>query len=174
MWIFTHNLPANRWIFSPRAPLASAQGGYTWLAPDQGWPRLSDFQAVSGKLMAEFDHWAERTGAPVDSFDVMGFSQGAALAYTLAAFYPQRVQRVIALAGFLPAEDALPGRYAALTGKKIYVAHGAKDETVPISMAQEAVRILQTAGAEVVYCESEVGHKLSAPCLRGLTQFITG
>lgn len=95
------------------------------------------------------------------------------MAYALAAFYPQRVHRVIALAGFLPLEETLPGRYAAARGKKIYVAHGTQDETVPVSLAQEAVRTLQDAGAEVVYCESEVGHKLSAPCLRGLTQFVT-
>lgn len=144
-----------------------------WLSSENGWPRLSEFKEVAGKLMTAFQQWAEGTSAPVETFDVMGFSQGAAMAYALAAFYPQRVHSVIALAGFLPAEDPLPDRYTDLKDKKIYVAHGSKDNVIPVSMAQEAVRALKVAGAEVVYCESDVGHKLSAPCLRGLTEFIT-
>lgn len=173
MWIFTRGLPRDRWIFAPRAPLASEEGGYTWLPPGAGWPKLADFQTVAAALLAEIQHWTARQGLPAGPLDVMGFSQGAAMAYALAAFYPQQVQRVIALAGFLPGEDPLPGRYAAFQGKKVYVAHGSKDETVPVNLAQEAVRALQAAGAEVIYCESEVGHKLSAPCLRGLTQFLS-
>lgn len=174
MWIFTHNLPKNTWIFSPRAPVASTVSGYEWLPPSEGWPRLPDFEEVAGKLLAEFLHWVDSAGAPTDQVDVMGFSQGAAMAYALAALYPRHIQRVVALAGFLPAEDPAPGRYAALQGKKIYVAHGSKDLTVPVQKAQEAVRILETAGADVDYCESDVGHKLSAPCLRGLKEFLTG
>jgi phospholipase/carboxylesterase len=173
MWIFTHKLPRRTWIFSPRAPLADS-GGYSWLPPQDGWPRLSDFEEIAGKLIAEFDRWAAAAGAPADQVDVMGFSQGAALAYAMAAFYPEKVNRLVALAGFLPQDDSTPGRYPALNGKRIYVAHGARDETVPVSMAQEAVRTLQAGGAQVTYCESEVGHKLSAACLRGMEQFMTG
>ena len=174
MWIFTHNLPHNPWIFSPRAPVTSAEGGYAWLPPGEGWPRLANFEEVAGKLLAEFHYWANGAGAPTDQVDVMGFSQGAAMAYALAALYPRQIQRVIALAGFLPAEDNAPGRYTALQGKKVYVAHGSKDLIVPVQKALEAVRTLEAAGADIAYCESDVGHKLSAPCLRGLKEFLTG
>jgi phospholipase/carboxylesterase len=174
MWIFTRNLPKNYWLFAPRAPVAVETGGYTWLQRTvEGWPDLDSFRPAADKLLLAFQAWAERTGAPEAPIDVMGFSQGAALAYALAALYPRQVGRVLALAGFLPGEAELPGRYSGLRGKQVYVAHGSRDETVPVSKAQEAVRILQIAGASVTFCESDTGHKLSAGCLRGLEEFFS-
>jgi len=172
MWIFARSLPRDTWLFAPRAPLAAPGGGYTWLPGNGEWPRLDDFSSPAAALMGAFSSWAAETGAPTVAVDVMGFSQGAALAYALAAFYPQQVQRVIALAGFLPIEDSLPGRYRNLSGKHIYIAHGVKDTTVPVEKAQQAVSILQNAGGNVTYCKSDVGHKLSAACLKGLGAFV--
>jgi phospholipase/carboxylesterase len=176
MWIFTNRLPKNYWLFAPRAPVP-AGGGYAWLPHDGGWPTLEDFTAPAEALLQAFARWAEQAGAPHDTFDVMGFSQGAAMAYALAALYPHKVNRVLALAGFLPRDDQggephTPGRYAALKGKDIYIAHGSQDDIVPVRMAEEAVQTLQTAGAQVTYCASDTGHKLSASCLRGLEEFI--
>lgn len=177
MWIFTRGLPKNAWILSPRAPIAWPKGGYSWVNRSQEeLPALNDFVNVAHQLHEAFERWLSITNAPRSSFDVMGFSQGAGLAYTLAALYPQRVSRVIALAGFLPrdesAADGEPGRYRSLKEKPVYIAHGTRDETVPVQLAREAVDTLQAAGARVTYCESDVGHKLGADCLRGLDKFI--
>jgi phospholipase/carboxylesterase len=173
MWVFTHNLPANYWIFAPRAPLPAEEGGYGWLPREPGWPNLVDFRGIAEALLGAFRHWTGRVHAPRTPFDLMGFSQGAAMAYALAAYYPDHVNRLVALAGFLPPDNPMPGRYSALKGKKVYVAHGAQDETVPVEMAQSAVRTLQAVDAQVTYCESDAGHKLSASCLKGLVNFLT-
>lgn len=173
MWIFTRNFPGNTWMFSPRAPVHSPDGGYGWLPHAQGkWPALQDFAGVAGDLYAGFRTWSAGVHAPVEPLDVMGFSQGAAMAYALAAYYPEQIHSVIALAGFLPPDADTPGRYRALSGKKIYIAHGTKDETVPVLYAQEAVKSLQAVGAQVTYCESDAGHKLSAACFKGLENFL--
>lgn len=133
---------------------------------------LADFQDIAGKLVSSLQRWARDVQAPSEPFDIIGFSQGAAMAYALAAYYPQQVNRVIALAGFLPQDEIMPGRYRVLSGKKIYVAHGTRDRTVPVQKAQEAVHILQASGAQVTYCEGNAGHKLSANCLKGLEIFL--
>lgn len=172
MWVFTRNLPENYWIFAPRAPVPAVDGGYGWLPREEGFPNLADFQGIADALLDAFRHWANRVHAPRDPFDVMGFSQGAAMAYALAAYHPLPVKHLVALAGFLPPDNPMPGRYSELRGKKIYIAHGTQDETVPVTLAQEAKRTLQAAGADVTYCESEVGHKLSAECLKGLEEFL--
>jgi phospholipase/carboxylesterase len=179
MWIFTNRLPSNLWMFAPRAPYASTIGGYSWLPPEvrQGRPSdgflpdLDEFRPVADRLLQAFEHWTVKAGAPSDTFDVMGFSQGAAMCYALAAFYTQRVGRILALAGFTPRSEPAPGAYTALAGKPLYIAHGSKDETVPVQLAQQTVRMLQSVGADVTYCESEVGHKLSAQCLKGIESF---
>jgi predicted esterase len=86
--------------------------------------------------------------------------------------YPQRIARLAALAGFLP--DLSPERpIPNLTGQQVYIAHGRKDETIPVERARAAAKLLQAAGAEVDTCETEAGHKLPASCFSGLTRFLT-
>jgi predicted esterase len=43
---------------------------------------------------------------------------------------------------------------------------------VPMAMARHAVQLLEGAGAKVTYCESAVGHKLSADCLKALESYL--
>lgn len=171
MWIFSRNLPRDAWLFAPRAPHAAPGGGYRWITSAGDWPALDDFSVSAANLKEAYARWAAKLGAPAQVYDVMGFSQGAALAYALAALHPQQVRRVITLAGFLPTEDSFPGRYSRLEGKKVYIAHGSQDRTIPVEKARQAVSVLESAGCQVTYCESDVGHKLSASCLRGLNDF---
>ncbi len=173
MWIFTRGIPKNYWLFAPRAPVQLDANGYAWLNRHEGWAGLASFQPVAEKLHEAIHSWADKAGAPKQSFDVMGFSQGAAMSYAMAALYPQQVNRVLALAGFMPKDDEVPGRYRSLAGKKVYIAHGSRDEVIPLRMARDASQILQAVGADVTYCESETGHKLSASCLRGLEEFFS-
>ena len=96
----------------------------------------------------------------------------AAMTFTLGLLYPARVRKMGILAGFAPEGAELilaPGHF---NGKKIFVAHGTKDERVPLEQARRSVHLLEGAGAQVVYCESEVGHKLSAQCLKALDAYL--
>jgi predicted esterase len=45
------------------------------------------------------------------------------------------------------------------------------DEMVNVQIARRSVELLKQAGADVTYCEDEVGHKLSAGCQRALETF---
>jgi len=174
MWLFARDFPAGLPILAPRAPLADPRGGYTWRAVLPGTrslPALDDFRPAVDGLLAFVDAWAPSAGVEPSTFDCMGFSQGAALAHVLAALHPGRVGRLAALAGFLPdgAEKVLgPG---SLAGKPVYVAHGSRDEMVPVERARRAVETLEAAGAQVTYCEAETGHKVSPDCFRGLREF---
>ncbi len=89
----------------------------------------------------------------------------------LAFLYPQRVRKTAILAGFVPSglEELVAGR--PLEGKPFFVAHGTKDEMVRIDRARESIALLEQAGANVTYCEDNVGHKVSVNCLRALGAF---
>lgn len=172
MWIFARNISRMYWVIAPRGPITDSSG-YSWIEQSSAlWPSLMDFSSPTASLMRFLDNWRKENNVQSSTLDVMGFSQGAALAYALTAFYPQAVERVIALAGFLPQDDNLPGRYQAVVGKSIFIAHGSQDKTVPLTMAKDAVQTLSACGAKVTYCESNTGHKLSANCLRKLEEFI--
>ena len=177
MWVFARKFPADLWIAAPRAPHAAKAGGYSWRplhsvqADDWGLPTLSDLKPAADSLIRLVDEVSASIGVDATQFDITGFSQGGALTNVLTLLYPQRVHKAAVLAGFMPGgtEDLLARR--ALAGKKLFVAHGKQDELVPIERAQRAIEFLEQAGAQVIFCEAEVGHKVSADCLRGLETF---
>jgi phospholipase/carboxylesterase len=177
MWIFADRFPPDLWIAAPRAPHTSENGGYSWRllrsaqAQDRGLPTLSDLRPVAEGLIRLVDKLSVSVGVDAAQFEVAGFSQGGALTNVLALLYPQRIRKAAVLAGFMPsgAEDLLERRV--LEGKQFFVAHGKQDKLVPFERAQASIELLEMGGAQVTFCEAEVGHKVSADCLRGLESF---
>jgi phospholipase/carboxylesterase len=171
MWVFASRLPVNALLIAPRALHSSTISGYSWL-PESGhkWPLIADFQPAVEAIL-ELLNPNFFPSADFSNLNLVGFSQGAALAYTFALLQAEKVRAVAGLAGFLPedAPDYIAGR--PLRAKRIFIAHGTKDDTVPVERARWAVGILQQAGAQVIYCEDDVGHKLSASCFNGLEGF---
>lgn len=178
MWVFAHNLSTAYWMVAPRAHHVSQmpQGGYSWRAPSEDAedrPTLEDLRASAESLIRLVDDYAASIGVDASTFDVMGFSQGAAMSSLLAFLYPQRIRKVGILAGFVPSglEELTSGR--PVEGKPFFIAHGTKDETISVERARASVELLEQAGAHVTYCEDEVGHKVSVNCLRALKTFFT-
>ena len=176
MWLFTRDLPNNYWMIAPRAPHNAEPYGYSWRTVHPGTfgrPSFEQLLPAAEALIQLIDEY--QTSAKLDagrSIDVVGFSQGAAMSSVLAFLYPQRIRKVGILAGFVPSgvEEYIPNR--PLDGKKIFVTHGTKDETVPVDRARASMEILERAGAEITYCEDEVGHKVSLNCVRALRSYL--
>jgi len=178
MWIFARKFPEDLWIAAPRAPHVSKKGGYSWRSPhsvqanDWGLPTLSDLKPAADDLVHLVDDISASIGVDTTQFDVAGFSQGGALTNVLTLLYPERIHKAAVLAGFMPTgTDELLARRV-LAGKEFFIAHGSQDNLVPIELARQAIELLEQAGAQVTFCDAEVGHKVSADCLRGLETFL--
>ena len=182
MWVFARNFPTNCLLLAPRGLHSAAEGGYSWRLPRAdsfGRPSLDDLRESAEALVRLVDAYAAKAcvepsrSVRVDAsqFDVMGFSQGAALSNVLTCLHPQRIRKAGILAGFMPSgmEEVIAKR--PLAGKAMFVSHGTQDNMVPIDRARASMSLLEQAGAHITYCESEVGHKVSADCLRGLEVF---
>ncbi len=175
MWVFTRGLSADYWIIAPRAPYTAEAGGYSWRPPQ--FENLDKFsfemlgQAAEG-LIRLIDAYSASVRVDAKQFDLMGFSQGAAMINVVAMLYPQRVHKMCVLAGFVPSglEKIIAKR--PLEGKPVFVAHGTQDDKVHIDHARASIKLLEQAGARITYCEDEVGHKLSVTCLRALETFL--
>jgi phospholipase/carboxylesterase len=175
MWVFARDMPPENWIIAPRAPYPAQPGGYSWRRYDpgtQGRPSLELLQPSIEALVRLVDEYAHSVGVDAARFDVMGFSQGAAMANVLAMLHPERVRRVGVLAGFVPSGAEALVHSRPLAGKKIFVAHGTLDKMVPVDRARASIGLLEQAGAEVAYCEEEIGHKVGAGCLRALRSYL--
>jgi phospholipase/carboxylesterase len=173
MWIFSPRIPKYYLIIAPRGITRTPLGGYGWQESAlDGWSTVSDFELAIEKLLNLIDS-AESFGVDPLYFDLMGFSQGAALAFAITFAYPERVDKVAGLSGFLPGGLESKIGDSVLEGKRIFVAHGRQDELVPIAKGRAVVEGLKTAGAQVSYCEEDVGHKLSSGCFHGLNGYFS-
>lgn len=172
MWVFSSRLPRSALLIAPRG-LYPNQGvsGYSWHADlPKPWPWVNDFQPAVEKLLSTISSRYFPQG-DFSTLHLIGFSQGAALAYSIAITHPGQIASLAGLSGFLP--DGASGWLAneRLKGLPVFVAHGTQDERVPVEKARMSVSLLESAGADVIYCEDDVGHKLSAKCFRGLEAF---
>jgi phospholipase/carboxylesterase len=173
MWVFAGKIPRGDWVISPRG-IVSAPTGYGWVANRQGVEApIESFFTACDALDRLIDAWSAAQNLPSLPINLVGFSQGAALSAAYALVHPGKVGKVALLAGFLPTNAQRYLEPRPLDGKQIYVAHGSRDDTVPLSYAETAVESLQKAGAQVDYCVSDVGHKLSAECMNRLGSFFS-
>ncbi len=174
MWVFTRDIPANYAIIAPRGPV-KAPDGYGWVDV-QGMDRgsFAQYTQIGEQLLDQVGRWAAALGLPSkQEINLMGFSQGAAMSYAILLNRSERIGKTAGLSGFLPSGYQSAIRPGLLTGKQVFVAHGTKDETVPLAQAKEVVEELERAGASVSYCEEGVGHKLGAACFNGLLSYFS-
>jgi phospholipase/carboxylesterase len=174
MWIFASRLPDRYLLLAPRGLNTTPMGGYGWHAITEGkvWPWVDDFRPAIDKLVTLMDNWPPKApSADFGRFRLAGFSQGGALGYSFAMLHPDRVVALAGLASFLPDGASAHLQPGSLTGLPVYLSHGVKDKLVPVARARQAAQLLDQAGAKVTFCESDVGHKLSADCFRGMEVF---
>lgn len=176
MWVFVRNFPEDYLLLAPRAPYSVPQGGWSWrlARPDSfARPDLDDLRESADALVRLVDDFAAREQIDASLFDVMGFSQGAALSNVLTCLYPHRIRKAGILAGFMPSGmDEIIAKKP-LLGKQIFVSHGRQDKMVPLDRAVASMSLLEQAGARITYCEAEVGHRVASICVRGLETYFT-
>ena len=176
MWVFARDLPAYYWMVAPRAPFVTQPGGYSWRQNQTeliGNATIDMFVESAEALIKLVDAYLVSAKIEARVFDVVGFSQGALMSSLLAFLYPERIHKTGILAGFVPSGlDELIAKRT-LAGKPFFVTHGTRDETVSIDRARASIEILERAGAQVTYCEDDVGHKVSITCLRAMREFLT-
>ena len=80
----------------------------------------------------------------------------------MALSYPEKVQRVIAMSGYVSTEIAIDGFENNALGKlKIFASHGTVDQVIPLEWARKSIPILENLGIEVIYKEYPIGHGVS-------------
>lgn len=176
MWVFAPRLPKNALLIAPRAPYISKHpeyAGYSWVGE-----RGADFSSLPDfdPAVAVFDQLVKdlpsNFSANFDHFAIAGFSQGGAFSAAYMLAHREKISKLAMLSSFLP-EGSQTANQAGLNGLPVFIAHGTQDETVPVARARQAKNILEAGGAQVRYCESEIGHKLGANCSTELAQFFS-
>ncbi|RTY98418.1 alpha/beta fold hydrolase [Flavobacterium sp. RSP49] len=164
LFSFATELSDEYYIVSARAPYNMQYGAYAWYAInfDADQNKFSDHEQakVSRDLIAGFiDELIQTYPINAEKVTLIGFSQGSILSYAVALSYPEKVQKVVAMSGYLNleivAENYLKNNFHTL---KIFASHGTVDQVIPVEWARKTPAIVENLGINITYKEYPIGH----------------
>jgi phospholipase/carboxylesterase len=150
-------------VVTPRAPLKLLDWpGYHWyLVPRVGYPDRETFQAAYRDLAELHDELWERTGTGPEQTVLGGFSMGTVMSYALGLGAGRPAPAgILALSGFVPTVEGWEPELTSRQHTRVLIAHGRRDPVIEVGFAREARRLLQAAGLDVDYRESEAAHNI--------------
>jgi phospholipase/carboxylesterase len=180
LFSFATELPDEYYVISARAPYDLQYGSYAWYAinfdADQNKFSDNDQARISRDIIASFiDELASKY--PIDPNDVtlFGFSQGSILSYAVALSYPEKINKVVAMSGYLNleivTEDYLKNNLSKL---KIFASHGSVDQVIPVDWARKTPGVLEKLGVAITYKEYPVGHGVAPQNFYDLKNWLVG
>lgn len=164
-------------ILSVRAPNAYPNGGYCWFNVEfaNGTFSIDARQAeASWRAVTQFaGEAAHAYAAATGQVYLMGFSQGAAMAFCAMLTAPERLGGVIALNGrVLPQVRPFAVSADRLRNFPVLYVYGTYDNVIPIAFARESLEYLMTTGAALQAHEYPIAHEMPAESLRDVNAWL--
>ena len=150
-------------VVAPRAPLQlPGSPGYHWyVVPRVGYPDPTSFHESYRALADLHSELWERTGLTPEQTVLGGFSMGTVMSYALGLAGDRPAPAgILAFSGFIPTVDGWEPSLSDRTGTRVLIAHGRHDPVIGVSFAESARELLEGAGLDVDYRESEAGHTI--------------
>lgn len=167
LFSFASELPEELFIISLRAPYELMPYGHAWYAInfDAQQNKWSDDEqaATSRDKVAQFiDYAIDKYSIDKTNVTLLGFSQGTILSYGISLTYPNKVNNIIALSGYVN-RNIMPKNLNAedYSHLDFYCSHGSVDQVIPVDWARKTPDFLASLNIKHVYSEYPVGHGVS-------------
>ncbi|HEY2162234.1 MAG TPA: phospholipase [Solirubrobacteraceae bacterium] len=150
-------------VASVRAPLElPGSPGYHWyVVPRVGFPDPGTFADSYGALAEVHDELWEQTGLSPERTVLGGFSMGTVMSYALGLGADRPAPAgIMAFSGFIPTVQGWEPSLADRSETRILIAHGRNDPVIDVEFARQARELLEAAGFDVDYRESEATHSI--------------
>jgi phospholipase/carboxylesterase len=150
-------------LVTPGAPLSlhPSPGRHWYVVSQVGYPDPETFAAAYGQLGELHDELWERTGISPGRTILGGFSMGTAMSYALGLGADRPAPAgILAFSGFIPTVEGWQPELDARRAVRVFIAHGLRDQVIPIDFARAAAERLRDAGLPVDYHESEAAHHI--------------
>lgn len=173
MTVFSSAVPDKATIVFPRGLLHLDQDSFAWAdVRNNLTPVFENYAKIASDLMRSIHELirSSQLNSNSEKINLMGFSQGAAISAVLSILYPEIINKVAILSGFLPSIPPVL-KQESLASVKYYIAHGTKDLLVEFEKSIRLKNYLEKYGAETKFCQENLGHKVGVSCLRNLKQF---
>lgn len=172
-------LDGNFNIISLQAPMTLDWGGYSWYHLSQTITGIKGDDPSRHESIAKVISFLKsqmNDEKLTDEVILMGFSQGAAMCYSLLAsdeFHALGIQlkAVIALSGYIPldARELLAKQKFILP---VFISHGLYDDLIPPQALDSAKELLEKQGATVTAKTYEVGHGLTEETIADINRWL--
>jgi phospholipase/carboxylesterase len=101
-------------------------------------------------------------GVPTEHIVLAGFSQGGAMAYTVALTHPERLAGVLALSTYLPSPALVEAEFSAANrNTPVFAAHGTEDEVLPLALGEHARDTVRRLGCTVAWHTYDMPHSVN-------------
>ena len=159
---------------TPRGPLALHPGGAHWyIVREIGFPDRETFMSSYELAAAWLDGLADETGIPAARTIVGGFSQGAVMSWALGLGGGRpRPAGIVALSGFVPTVDGFDLDLSPPL-PPVAIGHGTYDPVISVEFGRQARKILEEAGADVLYRESPMPHTVDPAFIAELQPWVS-
>ncbi|MCL4267575.1 MAG: dienelactone hydrolase family protein [Anaerolineae bacterium] len=174
MWVFAQTVPSPCVMVAPRAIVPAADDhqtgkSFTWLPRvENEWPIWAQFNEAVTAVTTFIHALPSLYQVDLNQVYLMGFSQGAAVAFATALHAPGWIKGIASLVGFVPLQVEKAIDRAALRDVPVFMAAGTQDERVPLPVSQSSAAAVQAMGAFLEYREYDTGHKLDTAGMRKL------
>jgi len=169
---------AIKYIFpnAPQAPVTVNMGAVmpSWydirnmesIDKDIDWQGMQQSENTLNNLIEQ----AEKEGFTADKIILVGFSQGGVIAYRTALLSSKSFAGIIALSTYLPLEGS--EKIQQSSAIPILIAHGTQDQVVPLILAEDAQKKLETLGFQSQIKTYPMAHQVCYEEIQDITIFI--
>ncbi|MFO0880460.1 MAG: hypothetical protein U0840_24205 [Gemmataceae bacterium] len=156
---------------APRGPRALAPRNdgrptFSWGPDNHDDPLVEDyiFRAIEQTRRAVHVH-SER-------IYLVGFREGAAIAYRLGLLYPDRFAGVISLNGTMPRHGTPRLRLPEVRNLRVLIGHGIANAIIPSTLSRQDYKLFYAAGMPVKYRTYPTTHRIHPDMLRDVDQWV--
>lgn len=179
LFSFASELPEELFIISARAPYPMQPYGNAWYAinfdADKGKWSDNEQAIESRDLIANFiDEVIAAYPVNKDNVSLLGFSQGTILSYAVALTYPEKINNVIALSGYINEDLFKTQSEDHYKHLNFYCSHGSVDQVIPIDWARKSPEFLSNLNIKHKYSEFPVGHGVAPQNFYELKNWLIG
>ena len=158
---------------TPRGPLSLPPGGAHWYALGGiGTPEPRTFHESYTAASVWLDGFVEEHGFGVDRVVLGGFSQGGVMTYALGLGSGRpRPAALIALSSFVPTVEGFELDLSPPL-PPVAIGHGTLDNVIGVEWGRRARALLEDAGAEVLYRETQMFHQIDPDFIREIAAWL--
>ncbi len=165
LFSFASELPKELLIISARAPLSLGYGSYAWYSinfdatTQAKFSNLDEARDSLIEIEKFTDYIIDEYKVNKEKLFILGFSQGAILSYALAMRNPLKINKVIALSGYINT-DLIPKDLTEGVCEKLnfFISHGTVDQVLPIELIRESLPILDSLKIKYQFEQYPIGH----------------